>query len=194
MKKTRFSSIQKLILGLLILSISDLANGQKYCPNNKAIATEQKTFLKRERQKHYADAKDPIESHNNVQVYRLGDKVIPSQQSVFLKLDPSKDDLSGKTNIVITVKKATNSIRFNAVDIRVTSAHLVKDNQRIPLTVQPSAGGIQSASTEKTLEPGEYQLELEFAGPYNRQSVGLYKTFEQGIPYLFSPAILILKK
>ena len=187
MKKTRFSSIQKLILGLLILSISDLANGQKYCPNNKAIATEQKTFLKRERQKHYADAKDPIESHNNVPpVYRLGDKVIPSQQSVFLKLDPSKDDLSGKTNIVITVKKATNSIRFNAVDIRVTSAHLVKDNQRIPLTVQPSAGGIQSASTEKTLEPGEYQLELEFAGPYNRQSVGLYKTFEQGIPYLFS--------
>ena len=186
MKKIRFSSIQKLILGLLILSSSDVANGQKYYPNNKVIATEQHTIEKREQQKNDADAKENTDSLNNLQRYRLGDKVIPRQQSVFLKLDPSQEDFSGKTNIAIRVKKATEAIRFNAVDIRVTSAHLVKYNQRIPLRVRVLGEGIQSASTEKTITPGEYQLELEFEGPYNRQAVGLYKTIEQGTPYLFS--------
>ncbi len=186
MKKIRFSSIQKLILGLLILSSNDLANGQKYYPNNKALVTEQNTIGKREQQKNDADAKENIDSSNQVQKYRLGDKVIPRQQNVFLKLDPSQEDFSGKTNIAIKVKKATNAIRFNAVDIRVTSAHLVKYNQRIPLRVEVLGEGIQSASTKKTIAPGEYQLELEFEGPYNRQAVGLYKTIEQGTPYLFS--------
>ncbi len=118
--------------------------------------------------------------------YRLGDKVIPTEQGVFLKLDPGKDDFSGSTNILIRVKEPTDSIRFHAVELKVTNAQLVKDKQRIPLAVKPLAQGMQSVSERKTIEPGQYQLELEFAGPYNRQSVGLYKTFDQGLPYLFT--------
>ncbi len=118
--------------------------------------------------------------------YRLGDKVIPTEQGVFLKLDPGKDDFSGSTNILIRVKEPTDSIRFHAVELKVTNAQLVKDKQRIPLAVKPLAQGMQSVSYRKTIEPGQYQLELEFAGPYNRQSVGLYKTFDQGQPYLFT--------
>ena len=184
MKKTRFFSIQKLTLAILCLFIIDIANIHKYQPNNKAIAIEQNTFLKRKYQQHYTKVNN--DKSSEVELYRLGNKVIPRQQTVFLKLDPSKDNFSGKTNIVINVNTATNSIRFNAVDISIINAHLVKDNQRIPLNIQESVKGVKSASTGKTIKSGKYQLELEFTGPYNNQSIGLYKTYVQGIPYLFS--------
>ena len=175
------------MFGLLILTSGEMAEGQTDRLNNQALVAEQKMVGQQEQPKKETDAKETKDSPNQVESYRLGNNVIPKQQSVFLKLDPSQDDFSGTTIIGIRVKKATKEIGFNALDIKVTSAHLVKDNQRMPLTVQEaSAKGIKYASAEKRIEGGEYQLELEFAGPYNRQAVGLYKTIEQGVPYLFS--------
>ena len=39
---------------------------------------------------------------------------------------------------------------------------------------------------EEKIQPGKYTLKVDFTAPYNRQSVGLYKTLDQGTPYLFT--------
>ncbi len=121
------------------------------------------------------------------QEYRLGTGVQPSRQSVYLKVDPSQDTFSGRTEIVVEVGKIGNSFRFHSRDIKVSKAELVQGKARIPLSLSQSDDqGFVTATSAAPIPAGKYRFRLEFSGPFNRQSVGLYKYTDQNLPYLSS--------
>lgn len=120
------------------------------------------------------------------QEYRLGQAVQPLRQSVFLRVDPAQDQFSGKTEIELEVKRAGSPIRFNCADIHVEKATLIQGSQRKPLKIQSAKYDIVIATSPNSLAPGRYRLALDFQGPFNRRSAGLYKYLDQGRPFLSS--------
>ncbi len=122
----------------------------------------------------------------NAEQHRLGNQVSPKEQYVSLKLDPSKEDFSGSTKILLEIKKKTSVIRFHALGISITNAKLESKQGTLSLQLHAMEQAIQEARSKTVLKPGKYTLEMDFTARYNTKSVGLYKTIDQGIPYLFT--------
>ena len=120
------------------------------------------------------------------QDYRLGQAVQPLRQSVFLRVDPSQEQFSGTTEIEVEVKRAGSPIRFHCADIRVAKAVLVQGAQRKNLKLQTAKNDMILATCPGPLAPGRYRLALDFQGPFNRRSAGLYKYLDQDRPFLSS--------
>jgi len=120
------------------------------------------------------------------QEYRLGQAVQPLRQSVFLRVDPGQDQFSGKTEIEVEVKRAGSPIRFHCADIHVEKAVLIRAGQRKPLRLRTAKNDMVIATSPGPLAPGRYRLALDFQGPFNRRSAGLYKYLDQGRPFLSS--------
>ncbi len=115
----------------------------------------------------------------------LDKSAIPLSQAIKLVLDPKKDNFSGSTDIHINVTGKTKVIQINGVDYSATNVQL-KGEQSCDMTVQMLQTGIVNLVCESEINPGSYQLHLDFTAPYNRQSVGLYKTIDAGQAYLFT--------
>ncbi|ACA86660.1 M1 family metallopeptidase [Shewanella woodyi] len=109
----------------------------------------------------------------------------PISQAVSLVLDPHKDDFSGSTNIQIQVLKKTKIIQINGVDYTTKNIKLTGDSH-CDMSAKMLDTGIVNLICDTDIYPGDYQLRLDFTAPYNRQSVGLYKTIDAGVPYLFT--------
>ncbi|MBS2037967.1 M1 family metallopeptidase [bacterium] len=122
----------------------------------------------------------------SAQEYRLGQAVQPLRQNVFLRVDPAQDQFSGKTEIEVDLKKAGSPFRFHCADIQIDKAELVQGSQRKTLKVQAGKNDIFTATSSVPLAPGRYRLMLDFQGPFNRRSAGLYKYLDQGRPFLSS--------
>ncbi|MGO3301297.1 MAG: M1 family metallopeptidase, partial [Pseudoalteromonas sp.] len=109
----------------------------------------------------------------------------PSSQNVDLTLDPAQDTFSGKTEIALEVLKPTKYIELNGVDYATQMAQLFGD-ENCDLSTEMLKTGKVKFSCDEQIQPGKYTLKIDFTAPYNRQSVGLYKTLDQGVPYLFT--------
>jgi alanyl aminopeptidase len=109
----------------------------------------------------------------------------PSSQKVSLTLDPSKDTFTGSTEIALEVLKPTTYIELNGVDYATKMVQLL-GNKNCDLSSAMLKTGKVKLSCDQQIQPGKYTLKIDFSAPYNRQSVGLYKTLDQGTPYLFT--------
>ncbi|MGY8875977.1 MAG: M1 family metallopeptidase, partial [Pseudoalteromonas sp.] len=109
----------------------------------------------------------------------------PSSQQVSLTLDPSQDTFTGITEISLEVLKPTKYIELNGVAYAVKMAQLLGD-ENCDLNNEMLKTGKVKFSCDEQIQPGKYTLKVDFSAPYNRQSVGLYKTLDQGTPYLFT--------
>ncbi|WP_394205266.1 M1 family metallopeptidase [Shewanella waksmanii] len=109
----------------------------------------------------------------------------PTYQSVNLNLDPNLDTFTGSTKINIEVLKPTHVIEVNGVDYSIDEAVLVGETS-CDLDSAMNDKGIVSLGCGSEIVPGKYQLNLTFTAPYNRNAVGLYKTIDGGLPYLFT--------
>ncbi len=118
--------------------------------------------------------------------HRLIKVAKPIEQAVFLKLDPSQERYSGEVNIKLKVTENTRRLQFNGLDFEVTQASLVQGKKVIALTSEQKHNGIVEVNAAEVIKPGKYQLNVTFDSPYNRNSVGLYKSIDQEIPYLFT--------
>ena len=109
----------------------------------------------------------------------------PSSQKVSLTLDPSQDTFTGMTEIALEVLKPTHYIELNGVAYAVKMAQLLGD-KNCDLNNEMLKTEKVKFSCDEQIQPGKYTLKIDFSAPYNRQSVGLYKTIDQGTPYLFT--------
>ncbi|MFC3031487.1 M1 family metallopeptidase [Pseudoalteromonas fenneropenaei] len=109
----------------------------------------------------------------------------PTFQKVTLQLDPSADKFSGSVVIDLKILTATKYIELSGRDYSVAMAKLVGESE-CELANQILETGKVRFSCEQELPAGNYQLMIDYTAPYNRQSVGLYKTVDQGQPYLFT--------
>jgi alanyl aminopeptidase len=122
----------------------------------------------------------------SAQEYRLGQAVRPLNQKVFLRLDPASEQFSGKTEIEIEVKRSGVPIRFHCLDIQVVKAQLMQGTKSQALSARSGKNGMITATSAHPIRPGRYRLALEFEGPFNHRSAGLYKYLDQGRPFLSS--------
>lgn len=115
---------------------------------------------------------------------RLGDSVQPVRQSVHLEVDANEDDFRGRTTITVEVKEPVSSVRLHALDIKIEKALLTSPSGTRSLGVGSEAEGIVGLESAEVIPPGRYTLDLDFAGPFNRNSAGLYKYTDQDVAYL----------
>lgn len=114
---------------------------------------------------------------------RLDGTARPLKQAVFLHADPASEGFRGRTELSLQLARDTAEIRLHAKDITLDKAVLTGEGQTWNLTMKPADETVTLLSPS-TLKAGPYQLELEFHGPYNKRSSGLYKYADQGLPYL----------
>ncbi|WP_163933961.1 M1 family metallopeptidase [Paraferrimonas sp. SM1919] len=119
--------------------------------------------------------------------YRLERVAKPSFQAVKLDLDAESKRFSGSVSIDIEVIKPTNFIELNGLEQTITKAWLENDlGQTIVLNASQQANGIVAYNSVNEIAIGKYQMKVEFNSPYNRNSAGLYQTFDGGKGYLFT--------
>lgn len=116
---------------------------------------------------------------------RIADGTRPIEQSVWLKLDPTQESYEGRVTIALERTQVGKVIQFSGLDYRIDSASL-GGAAECTLTAKMGANGLVDASCKDELPVGRYELEIAFHAPYNRKSVGLFKTLDQGEPYLFT--------
>ncbi|MCG9696689.1 M1 family metallopeptidase [Shewanella sp. Isolate11] len=109
----------------------------------------------------------------------------PISQAVKLTLDPAKDNFTGSTEIKLDVLDNTHIIELNGVAYTASDIKLGGAGQ-CDMTAKMLDTGIVQLHCDHEIKAGSYTLSLDFSAPYNRQSVGLYKTIDAGLPYLFT--------
>jgi len=109
----------------------------------------------------------------------------PSFQHVNLTLDPAKDSFSGSTTIKLEVLKKTKTIELSGRDYTAQIIKLIGD-KNCDMTATMLETHKVNLECEHEIKPGKYTLNIDFTAPYNKQSVGLYKTIDKELPYLFT--------
>ncbi len=119
---------------------------------------------------------------NEYQIKKLAQ---PTFQKIHLNLDPAKQDFTGVTSIDIEVLKETKIIELSGRDYTTQFVKLIGD-KNCEMSAKMLDTGKVSLHCEHVISPGKYQLKIDFSAPYNKQSVGLYKTVDKGENLLFT--------
>ncbi len=117
---------------------------------------------------------------------RLKKDVIPTFQTINLKIDARETEYGGNVNMALTVKNAANSFIVHAEDI--TLIDIILSGKDGEISVSPELGeyGRTTLTCAKELTPGEYTLGISFTASFNTQAVGLYRSESGGEHYLFT--------
>jgi len=118
---------------------------------------------------------------------RLDSKVVPTFQSIQLKIDAEQEEYSGSVSVELNVKQPTDTFQFHAEGQSFERIEL-RDAEGAENTLQTARGkdGVVSISTERKLTPGKHTLEIDFTNRFNTQAVGLYRMLYENRGYLFT--------
>ncbi len=110
--------------------------------------------------------------------YRLPRHVIPTRYDLRLEPDLTTGRFTGQATILITVKKTTQTILLNAVDlvlrsVMVEGLHRAPLNATIELEQQTQRARL---SFQEAIDPGEWTLTISFEGTLNDQLRGFYRS------------------
>lgn len=110
--------------------------------------------------------------------YRLPEGVAPKSYDLFVEPDLLKRSFIGKETVLITVSQPVSAVVLNGAELKISSASLKStDGKQCKLTVtmEPTFERIH-LSTGSTIQPGTYQLALNFTGILNDQLRGFYRS------------------
>lgn len=117
---------------------------------------------------------------------RLKKDVVPTFQTINMKIDARETTYGGNVNMSLTVKNQTSSFIFHAEDMSIIDLVLSGKDGEIKTTYVAGENGRTTLTAEKALAPGEYTLGISFTASFNTQAVGLYRTEAGGESYLFT--------
>ena len=117
---------------------------------------------------------------------RLGRDVVPTFQSVRLKLDPDKRSYSGSVHVDLDVLNPTDTVRFHAEGQRLTRITLRQGGDSLVATRVTGEHGLQSLGLAHRLAKGKVTLDVEFTSMYGTRAVGLYRALREQKGYLFT--------
>jgi alanyl aminopeptidase len=117
---------------------------------------------------------------------RLKKEIVPTFQTINLKIDARETDFSGSVAIDLEVRQTTNGFIFHAEDIELNKVILRNDDTELDYTLEKGEKGRITLTTNNQLKRGSYKLEIDFTTSYNTQAVGLYRTEADGENYLFT--------
>jgi len=118
--------------------------------------------------------------------------VVPSRYVLSLDLDPARDDFTGSATISIRVRKPVAAITLHAHGLQASRATLAGGGaapRRLDVTVDPASQTWRLVPTDAmTVQPGDYRLEIAYAGRVNVAGEGLYRA---DYPALGKPARML---
>jgi cytosol alanyl aminopeptidase len=139
---------------------------------------------------------------------RLPTDVVPTYQSVRLRIDADSTTYSGKVQIQLKVKKPTKIIQLYADGQNLTRVHLAhsyldnyahefptppnptgvrwKGDPTVKFTQSRGDRGLLTLTCDDELEKGAYSLEIVFTNKFNTQAVALYRMEREGLGYTFT--------
>ena len=117
---------------------------------------------------------------------RLGDGVRPTLQKLTLELDPSRSDYRGSTRIALQTKKRVSSFRLHAQDLRLEKVAVSKNGRAFAARAVPESLGVVVIQLDQPLEPGAFQLDIEFSNEFDTKAASLYKLWTGGHSYAFT--------
>ncbi len=118
--------------------------------------------------------------------FRLSHQVVPTAQSIDLRLDPSLDDYRGSTSIQLEVKEPTDSFMLHSEETTITKANLQGAAGAVEVSFADAGQNRTRFTSSQALSPGTYTLDLQFESPYNTQAIGLYRMESEGVGYAFT--------
>ena len=117
---------------------------------------------------------------------RLKKEVVPTFQTIDLKIDAREADYSGTVSIDLEVLNPTSEFIFHAEDIELNKVLLPSADKELDYTLTTGAKGRVTLTTSQIMQKGSYKLEIDFTTSFNTQPVGLYRTEVDGESYLFT--------
>jgi len=118
--------------------------------------------------------------------YRLPAGIAPTSQAIELNLDPSTPGYSGTTTIKLTVDKPTNRIGLHQIGLELSSIVLTSGDTHRSLQSSIGDWDINWLTDGGKIEPGEYELNIEFAGQFSRDALGMYSVTFEDNDYVFT--------
>ncbi|MEZ4647613.1 MAG: M1 family aminopeptidase [Candidatus Eisenbacteria bacterium] len=131
-------------------------------------------------------ATSALVSGADAEVIRLGEQVVPLEQTISLHLDPSRDLYSGRTDIRLDVRETAGTFRFHAESMTIESIELSHDGVPASAIWEMLDDATVQVTTEAPLDPGVWDFAIAFHDDYNTNAVSLYKMEADGEPYLFT--------
>jgi alanyl aminopeptidase len=117
---------------------------------------------------------------------RLGRAVVPTFQSIELKLDPAQAEYSGSTRIELEVREPTDAIRFHSEGQRLHPVRLVHEGVELEVSQGAIADDVVEVTVPEPLSPGRYVLTIGFDHEFGTQPKGLYRAEHAGDAYAFT--------
>ena len=117
---------------------------------------------------------------------RLGRDVVPTFQSIRLRLDAGERRYTGSTRTDLRVAKATKLVQLHAEGQELTRVSLRQGADTIHVAVERGERGLLTLTADRPLAPGAASLEIDFAHAYGTRAVGLYRVYKKGHGYLFT--------
>jgi cytosol alanyl aminopeptidase len=118
--------------------------------------------------------------------HRLDHTVVPTFQSIHLRLDPSQTDYMGSVHIDLSVASATDSFRLYARDMMVSGMTLKRGTEEIPVRSESGREGLLIVRAARPLAPGSYGLDISFTNDFDTKANALYRLQANGDWYAFT--------
>ena len=106
---------------------------------------------------------------------RLERDVVPTFESLKLKLDPSRPDYSGAAHIEIHVARATDTFRLYAKDMDVIAVRLSNAAGELKIEAQPGPNDQLVVRSGEPIPVGDYSLDIDFGNNFDQRANGLYR-------------------
>jgi alanyl aminopeptidase len=117
---------------------------------------------------------------------RLPGVVRPTSESLDLTLDPAQAGYHGAAVISIRASARCDSFQFNARSLEITRLALSNAAGEIPVTHALSPHERITVHAARPLEPGSYQLEIEFTQEFGTKASSLYHVHQDNAWYSFT--------
>jgi alanyl aminopeptidase len=117
---------------------------------------------------------------------RLGHDVVPTFQSISLRLDADSLSYTGSTHVDLQAKQSTQTFNFHARGVTLDTVRLTGPKGTIGITTTTGDKGFVTATLARKISPGAYKLDIEFHDTFNTDAVGLYRMEKDGRAYAFT--------
>ena len=107
--------------------------------------------------------------------HRLDRDVVPTFESVKLRIDPARPDYFGAVRIDVRVVTPTDSFRLYAKDLDVISVGLAGTAGAVTVTHESGDDGLLTVRAGQPIAAGDYGLEIEFMNDFDTRANSLYR-------------------
>src|SRR5262245_43287184 len=117
---------------------------------------------------------------------RLPTDVVPTFQSVHLRVDADTTDYSGSVHVDLEVRNPTSKVRLFALDQKLEEIRLTAGGKPVAVQAERGTRGLLTLTAASPLPKGKAQLDIRFTKALDTQAVGLYRVRKDGLAYTFT--------